>query len=254
MTLPVSIKNLTPKHLQLEWFAARHYTDVFPPSFFETECVDKLAKHTIYFKEINTEGHFEFDEVGLISVSCLATIIDCVALINYVEVSQDQIEVHQGVLTVLFNDNTRTAVDHVHWTLLDHDTVKDCAISNWHTSYGVEEAVRGLAEVKTLSRNKFIVEERKRKDNHTCQACNYRLILNEKSITDCHHVNPLGDTTKATLTSIDDLITLCPNCHRIAHSATPPLPVEEIKAINKIQMEDAKTRRVTYDINPLLVE
>jgi len=85
------------------------------------------------------------------------------------------------------------------------------------------------------SRDHNLVEKRKTKDNFTCQACNYfKKVGNNKYIIDVHHLRPLGQVQDITLTSIDDLICLCPNCHRIAHSKNgQPYSLDEVKLVLK---------------------
>ncbi|MFE7746603.1 HNH endonuclease [Nocardia sp. NPDC057455] len=53
---------------------------------------------------------------------------------------------------------------------------------------------------------------------------------------ECHHIVPLhasGDTT----TSLDELILLCSNCHRMIHRGTPWLTPDELRALIAANME-----------------
>ena len=90
-----------------------------------------------------------------------------------------------------------------------------------------------IAESKVLGkkRNQAIVEKRKNIDKHTCQACGFRLKINDRYIVECHHKYPLRGET---ITNIDDLVCFCPTCHRIAHRKTPPFKTNEIRKILKI--------------------
>lgn len=83
------------------------------------------------------------------------------------------------------------------------------------------------------SRDPRLVEARKERDDFTCQVCQFRLVLGQdKYVIDVHHLRPLGVEGGRVLTSIDDLVCLCPTCHRIAHSRREaPLPLAEIKRI-----------------------
>ena len=85
------------------------------------------------------------------------------------------------------------------------------------------------------SRDRHLVESRKLRDDFRCQACGYRKNVGaEKYIIDVHHLNPIGSVSDIKLTSVDDLICLCPNCHRIAYSRTStPLSIAEIKHVLK---------------------
>lgn len=82
------------------------------------------------------------------------------------------------------------------------------------------------------SRDAKLVEARRVKDDHTCQVCGFRLeVKTGKFIIEVHHLKPLGSFAEATVTRIEDLVCLCPTCHRIAHSRPKhPLSVTEIKA------------------------
>lgn len=67
--------------------------------------------------------------------------------------------------------------------------------------------------VNAYTRNSTIVENVKNRDDHTCKSCNFSY---KQKIVEAHHLIPLSSTGK-TITNPDDLITLCPTCHRIAH-------------------------------------
>jgi len=93
----------------------------------------------------------------------------------------------------------------------------------------------GIAKEATYLRrfrDQKLVQKRKEIDKFTCQTCGYRKeISNGQFVIDVHHLNPLGTSNDLRITSIDDLICLCPNCHRIAHSRREfPLSVDEIRS------------------------
>lgn len=95
---------------------------------------------------------------------------------------------------------------------------------------GVEGIVKEEIYLRK-SRDHKLVEERKKIDNCTCQTCGYRKkIAPNKFIIDVHHLNPVGQMKDISITNINDLICLCPNCHRIAHTnKNKPYTVQEIK-------------------------
>lgn len=98
-----------------------------------------------------------------------------------------------------------------------------------------KSAIEGYAkERKSLAhhRNASLVTACKERDKYTCQACGFNLRVRGRSIVECHHLAPLASSGKR-VTSVDDLATLCPNCHRIAHTSEPPLSVKEISKIAK---------------------
>lgn len=87
-----------------------------------------------------------------------------------------------------------------------------------------------LAESKILGRrrNRAIVEQRKAHDRFTCQSCHFRARVNGRHVIECHHRFPLRGER---ITSLDDLVCLCPTCHRIAHRRDNPYSVDEIREI-----------------------
>ena len=72
------------------------------------------------------------------------------------------------------------------------------------------------------SRNQSLAKQCKVRDKFACQACGFKLKLNGKYIVECHHKHPIG-TGEVRETTLDDLISLCPTCHRIAHTRKEPI-------------------------------
>lgn len=98
------------------------------------------------------------------------------------------------------------------------------------------EGIEGIVQEHRYllrSRDATLVETRRIRDNYTCQTCGFRLeVAVGKFIIEVHHLNPIGELSEATVTSVDDLICLCPTCHRVAHSQSgSPLTPEEIRKI-----------------------
>ncbi|WP_075478453.1 HNH endonuclease [Moritella viscosa] len=99
-----------------------------------------------------------------------------------------------------------------------------------------ESAQEGYLQDRTLlsrKRDQKLVKQRKKMDNYQCQSCDFSLIIEGKSIIECHHLFPLNFGERDT--KIEDLVCLCPTCHRIAHLRKNPLNLEEIKSyVNKL--------------------
>lgn len=85
-------------------------------------------------------------------------------------------------------------------------------------------------KITTLARNAGIVAKRKKGDDHTCQACGFRLQVNGRFVIECHHTKPLA-ANKVREVSVEELVCLCPTCHRIAHTRREPFSVREIKTL-----------------------
>ncbi len=95
------------------------------------------------------------------------------------------------------------------------------------------EAEEGYRQDKVYlytTRNRDIVNKRKELDNYTCQFCGFHLEINGKHLIECHHKNPLSEGD-VRITNINDLVSLCPTCHRIVHLRKPPFTIEEVKLI-----------------------
>jgi hypothetical protein len=94
------------------------------------------------------------------------------------------------------------------------------------------KAIEGYKKDRILAsseRDRGLVAARKEKDNYTCQACGLFIKIEGKYVIECHHLNPLSLGVRET--HINDLVSLCPTCHRIAHMREPIYSVSEIAAI-----------------------
>ncbi|MDR5858375.1 hypothetical protein FZZ93_00260 [Halomonas eurihalina] len=87
-------------------------------------------------------------------------------------------------------------------------------------------------KITTLARNASIVAKCKKRDDYTCQACEFRLQLEGRFVIECHHIKPLAENGMRDV-SLDELVCLCPTCHRIAHTRKEPFSVEEIKRLRE---------------------
>ncbi|MCS0187470.1 HNH endonuclease [Vibrio alginolyticus] len=120
-------------------------------------------------------------------------------------------------------------------------------LTNSHTSIYTSsedtefEAVEGKPIYKrhiVRERNKEIVrlkklESKKKNGELSCEACgfNFEKFYGERGVDyiECHHTNPLSNTTGDQKTSLNDLSLLCSNCHRIIHRSKPWITIEELK-------------------------
>lgn len=60
-----------------------------------------------------------------------------------------------------------------------------------------------------------------------CHACG--LLPVNPRVIDVHHLDPISEGERKT--TMKDVIPLCANCHRLAHTRKPPIPLEELKAL-----------------------
>lgn len=65
------------------------------------------------------------------------------------------------------------------------------------------------------------------RDRFTCVACGFHY---HGEIVQAHHLAPLSERKEPKKTKLEDLITLCPNCHYIAHFLLRKLARYKMKA------------------------
>lgn len=121
------------------------------------------------------------------------------------------------------------------WGLLPEYLKSDAATADKSLpayEQGLEGIIRETSYLRR-SRDPRLVEARKIIDDYTCQVCSFRLEVAEDTfIIDVHHLNPVGSMSGIVLTSINDLVCVCPNCHRTAHTGRgTPLPLSEIRVL-----------------------
>ena len=102
-------------------------------------------------------------------------------------------------------------------------------------SFGIEstEAIEGYGLDRVIlskKRNAGLSKQRKELDNYICKVCGFHKQVNGKWVIEVHHLSPLSITGE-TITSINDLVSLCPTCHRVSHTKNPPYKVKEIKQL-----------------------
>lgn len=75
---------------------------------------------------------------------------------------------------------------------------------------GEKEETKGYR----IKRSAKLALKVKKRDNYACCACKFSF---KKQIVHVHHLDPLSERQSPKETEEDDLVTLCPNCHYIAH-------------------------------------
>lgn len=65
-----------------------------------------------------------------------------------------------------------------------------------------------------LHRSSLLAEQVKKRDHYTCKACGFFF---HNHIVHVHHLDPLSERKCSAATTAADLVTLCPNCHYLAH-------------------------------------
>ena len=85
-------------------------------------------------------------------------------------------------------------------------------------------------------RSKLLAAECKIRDNYQCQACGFRFENAYGKLgaafAEAHHLVPLGRIKESVRTRIEDLKTVCANCHRMLHRMKGRR--DDIKKLNAI--------------------
>jgi hypothetical protein len=76
------------------------------------------------------------------------------------------------------------------------------------------EGNRVKATGQRIRRSAKLVKATKERDEYTCRACGFHF---KGQIVHVHHLDPLSEYEHPQKTKLDDLITLCPTCHYLAH-------------------------------------
>ena len=96
-----------------------------------------------------------------------------------------------------------------------------------------------LREVKRTERvrNRELVNKAKRErldqtGKLECEVCGFNFLISYGiSYIEAHHIKPLSQQTGVSQRETTDLALLCANCHRVIHSRTPAMTVEELKSL-----------------------
>jgi 5-methylcytosine-specific restriction endonuclease McrA len=108
---------------------------------------------------------------------------------------------------------------------------------NAHEEYA--EGQRRRREVSFFARNPKLAETAKARDQYRCQICQFdfemKYGLVGRHYIECHHLNPLSERPKEAWTEIlktnlNDVVSVCSNCHRMLHRRRPAYTVDEILA------------------------
>jgi Rad3-related DNA helicase len=102
--------------------------------------------------------------------------------------------------------------------------------SAWSERPGDPGAVEGARAEVLLSKAERDPSLRKRALAHYglhCRACG--LIPRVEAQIEVHHLDPVSEGVRRT--RLEDLCPLCRNCHSLAHSRTPPIPLDELEGM-----------------------
>jgi predicted HNH restriction endonuclease len=110
-----------------------------------------------------------------------------------------------------------------------------------------EEGVEGECSKKVVilkKRNQKVADAVKKRDGYKCQACGFNY---GRMIVEAHHLDPISKKETVYKVTDKELLTLCPNCHRIAHLLVNKNSVfiEKISLLLEIEKINAKITKKT---------
>jgi predicted HNH restriction endonuclease len=84
---------------------------------------------------------------------------------------------------------------------------------------------------------------KKRDDLLSCEACGFSFVATYGvDYIEAHHSQQVASFTGERQSTVDDLHLLCANCHRMVHTQTPPLSIEQLQDILTKQRKLPPTR------------
>ena len=110
-------------------------------------------------------------------------------------------------------------VDAFFYTLLDILPNSKSELEN--PDYPTIENRKKVGQHIRRERNNHFAEFRKQNDNYICSICNFDFKqsygLLGRDFAEAHHIVPLSSSNEIRQTRLEDLITVCSNCHRMLH-------------------------------------
>lgn len=129
------------------------------------------------------------------------------------------------------------------------DTLSKSA--NPQTEDEIQQATEGLLkEVKYFrsKRNRAIRDQCAERDHYTCQVCgfNFEKVYGErgKKFIEVHHINPMANFDGEHEIKVEDLISLCSNCHSMIHYGGDFLDIDELRKTIKTSQDTIKGREI----------
>jgi 5-methylcytosine-specific restriction endonuclease McrA len=87
--------------------------------------------------------------------------------------------------------------------------------------YAREENRQRVVQHLARERSSLLAEDRKIRDKYNCQVCgmNFEDVYGAlgREFAEAHHIVPLSQLKRRVRTALDDLATVCSNCHRMLH-------------------------------------
>jgi hypothetical protein len=92
-------------------------------------------------------------------------------------------------------------------------------------------------------------ERAKQKDpNLHCEVCKFSFLkAYGQEYIEAHHIHPISERYKPTLTRVEDIALVCANCHRMLHRKQPGMSVETLKATLKATKQNSIGNKMEFE-------
>lgn len=101
----------------------------------------------------------------------------------------------------------------------------------------IEGSAKLVQHIKKERSRELVKHFKESLEDYSCSICGFSFEEMYGQIgsgfIEAHHVKPISTLTEETKILLDDLIAVCPNCHRMLHKFNPPLSDEKLKTIIK---------------------
>ena len=110
--------------------------------------------------------------------------------------------------------------------------------ANPHDEY--VDGQRRRREANYFARNPALVRDAKIRDRFQCRICQFKFEdvygAVGRDFIECHHLNPLAEQPRESgsapfVTRLDEVISVCSNCHRMLHRRRPAYSPDEIRSL-----------------------
>jgi 5-methylcytosine-specific restriction endonuclease McrA len=137
-----------------------------------------------------------------------------------------RVDCFYGIYNPTNADSEKTNTYFCNWAAAFFETIarqlpNALAESEEHEAYPRIENRRIVSSHLRRERSRWLATECKIRDDYKCQVCGMKFEKNYggigKNFAEAHHLVPLSKLKHKIKTHLEDLITVCANCHRMLH-------------------------------------
>lgn len=184
-------------------------------------------------------NRYQVEPLREINITQLAEKLRFRGLVNALTLREGRIEINQ---LRMLRQLTPESADWLETLWYDEVTEPETAqdfLELTEDDRAYTEGRQVIRTVKQRQRSRQLIEEAKarfraRHGRLFCEVCGFDFErAYGVAYIEAHHIQAVSlmDETGAEASTPDDLVMLCANCHRVAHTRTPPYSLDELKAM-----------------------